>query len=132
MTPGQRGRVWPIFTGERGHYELASLVEASSRDRTEMTTRLNAIRETYVRGMESFANDGLLMPEQVWDGVGDPTKHGYRQGQGTNSATPLAWTHAEYIKLLRSLSDRVVWDLYAPVHDRYAACGAGRPSSCGR
>jgi len=23
MSPGQRGRVWPIFTGERGHYELA-------------------------------------------------------------------------------------------------------------
>jgi glucoamylase len=23
MAPGQRGRVWPIFTGERGHYELA-------------------------------------------------------------------------------------------------------------
>jgi glucoamylase len=23
MASGQRGRVWPIFTGERGHYELA-------------------------------------------------------------------------------------------------------------
>ena len=22
-SPGQRGRVWPFFTGERGHYEIA-------------------------------------------------------------------------------------------------------------
>jgi glucoamylase len=69
--------------------------------------------------MESFANDGLLLPEQVWDGVGNRTVHGYQPGRGTNSATPLAWTHAEYIKLLRSLADRQVWDRYAPVAERY-------------
>ena len=32
------------------------------------------------------------VPEQVWDGVGDATPHAYQPGQGTNSATPLAWT----------------------------------------
>jgi glucoamylase len=111
-TPGQRGRVWPFFTGERGHYELARALRAGSSD-------LTAIRNTYVAGMESFANDGLLLPEQVWDGVGNRTVHGYQPGRGTNSATPLAWTHAEYIKLLRSLADRQVWDRYAPVAERY-------------
>jgi glucoamylase len=126
MTPGQRGRVWPIFTGERGHYELAALLAHPSADQDWNTAQLNLIRQTYVRGMESFANDGLLLPEQVWDGVGHPTPHGYGLGQGTNSATPLAWTHAEYIKLLRSLSDRAVWDRYAPVEARYAP-SAGRP-----
>ena len=70
--------------------------------------------------MERFANAGLLLPEQVWDGVGDPTPNAYGLGQGTDSATPLAWTHAEYIKLLRSLADRAVWDRYAPVAERYA------------
>ncbi|MGZ9098924.1 MAG: glucan 1,4-alpha-glucosidase [Brevundimonas sp.] len=115
MTPGQRGRVWPIFTGERGHYEIAR----ASADRAP-DAAFDAIRRTYVAGMESFANDGLLLPEQVWDGVGDATPHGYQPGQGTNSATPLAWTHAEYIKLLRSLADRAVWDRYAPVEERYA------------
>ncbi|HWQ88125.1 glucan 1,4-alpha-glucosidase [Brevundimonas sp.] len=120
MTPGQRGRVWPIFTGERGHYELAALLAHPSADQAWNATQLNAIRQTYVRGMESFANDGLLLPEQVWDAVGDATPHGYRPGQGTNSATPLAWTHAEYVKLLRSLADRAVWDRYAPVEERYA------------
>lgn len=114
MTPGQRGRVWPIFTGERGTYEIARAATEGAGD-----AAFDAIRQTYVRGMESFANDGLLLPEQVWDGVGDPTLHGYQSGQGTNSATPLAWTHAEYVKLLRSLADRAVWDRYAPVETRY-------------
>lgn len=115
MTPGQRGRVWPFFTGERGHYEIARAVEANADD-----AAFAAIRRTYVRGMERFANGGLMLPEQVWDGVGNPTPRNYTLGQGTDSATPLAWTHAEYIKLLRSLADRAVWDRYEPVASRYA------------
>ncbi|CAL1692649.1 Glucoamylase [Brevundimonas subvibrioides] len=115
MTPGQRGRVWPIFTGERGTYELARLLE----DGTPDPDAIDRIRQTYVRGMESFANDGLLLPEQVWDDVGR-TPADYAIGKGTDSATPLAWTHAEYLKLLRSLADRAVWDRYAPVAARYA------------
>jgi glucoamylase len=113
MHAGQRGRLWPFFTGERGHYELAARL---GRGETDLTP----IRDVYVRGMESFANGGLLLPEQAWDGVGHPTAHDYELGQGTNSATPLAWTHAEYVKLLRSLADRAVWDRYAPVEERYA------------
>jgi len=122
MTPGQRGRVWPIFTGERGTYELARLLEDGTAD----LAAIDRIRQTYVRGMESFANDGLMLPEQVWDGVGR-TPSGYVIGEGTDSATPLAWTHAEYLKLLRSLADRAVWDRYGPVAERYAR--QGRPSS---
>lgn len=120
MHAGQRGRLWPFFTGERGHYELAAALHNPSADRGWTEAQLNGVRQTYVRGMESFANGGLLLPEQAWDGVGHPTAHGYRPGQGTNSATPLAWTHAEYIKLLRSLADRAIWDRYAPVEERYA------------
>lgn len=120
MHAGQRGRLWPFFTGERGHYELAALMAMPSADAGWMTSQIDGIRQTYVRGMESFANGGLLLPEQAWDGVGDDTAHDYSLGQGTNSATPLAWTHAEYLKLLRSLADRAVWDRYAPVEERYA------------
>lgn len=115
MSTGQRGRVWPIFTGERGHYELA---RASAKPGGATPADLDAIRMTYVRGMEKFANEGLMIPEQVWDGVGKTPK-GYETGEGTNSATPLAWSHAEYVKLLRSVRDRQVWDLYAPVAARY-------------
>ncbi|KQW82989.1 glucan 1,4-alpha-glucosidase [Brevundimonas sp. Root1279] len=120
MHPGQRGRIWPFFTGERGHYELAAVLAQPSHDPAWTQAHLDNIRQTYVRGMESFANGGLLLPEQAWDGVGDDTAHDYAPGQGTNSATPLAWTHAEYVKLLRSLADRAVWDRYAPVEERYA------------
>ena len=109
MAPGQRGRVWPFFTGERGHYELAA------------GTDVQTVRRTYVRGMERFAADGLMLPEQAWDGVGNPTPRRYRLGQPTDSATPLAWTHAEYLKLLRSVADRRVWDRYAVVEARYGA-----------
>ena len=116
MSPGQRGRVWPFFTGERGHYELARV----SVNGAPSAADIAAIRQTYVRGMERFANDGLMLAEQVWDGVGNPTARDYALGQNTDSATPLAWTHAEYLKLLRSLADGKVWDSYDPVHDRYA------------
>lgn len=116
MSPGQRGRVWPFFTGERGHYELARV----SVNGTPSAADIAAIRQTYVRGMERFANDGLMLAEQVWDGVGNPTHRDYKLGQNTDSATPLAWTHAEYLKLLRSLADGKVWDNYEPVQSRYA------------
>lgn len=108
-----RGRVWPFFTGERGHYELARALSDGELSADER----EALRATYVAGMEYFANEGLMLPEQVWDGVGSNAAYGYEMGQGTNSATPLAWTHAEYIKLLKSLSDMQVYDYYPPVRE---------------
>ncbi len=116
MRPGQRGRVWPIFTGERGHYELALASVAGKPDAAAVKT----IRDTYVKAIELFANEGLLIPEQVWDGVGTQSVHDYARGEGTDSATPLAWSHAEYVKLLRSVSDGQVWDTYAPVKARFS------------
>ncbi|MBB1398338.1 glycoside hydrolase family 15 protein [Pseudoalteromonas sp. SG44-8] len=109
-SPGQRGRVWPFFTGERGHYEIA----AANANNTLDATKQQAIKNSYVKGLEQFANEGMMLPEQVWDGVGN-NKAGYTLGEGTNSATPLAWTHAEYVKLVRSLSDKQVWDHYPVV-----------------
>lgn len=113
----QRGRVWPFFTGERGHYELAYAL-ASGAVQHE---KLDKLRHTYIKGMELFANDGLMLPEQVWDGVGNNDVYQYTLGEGTNAATPLAWTHAEYIKLLRSFADQKVWDNYPSVTQRYQA-----------
>ncbi|TRX48401.1 glucan 1,4-alpha-glucosidase [Fulvivirga sp. M361] len=115
--PGQRGRVWPFFTGERGHYELAKLTDTSNNLVQE--EQLHPVIETYVKGMEHFANEGLMLPEQIWDGIGNNQTHHYQVGEGTSSATPLAWTHAEYIKLVRSVSDQSVWDFYPPVNKRY-------------
>lgn len=108
----QRGRVWPFFTGEHGHYmlRLKSADGLTAAEKQELIDR-------YVKAMEYFANEGMMLPEQVWDGVGSNDAHHYALGEGTSSATPLAWTHAEYIKLVRSISDGQVWDDY-PVNGR--------------
>ena len=113
----RRGRVWPFFTGERGHYEL-ELAKAMNGGSISDDT-VTQLRDTYVRGMEYFANDSLMLPEQVWDGVGSNATHNYTTGEGTNSATPLAWTHAEYVKLVKSLTDKNIWDSYDIVKARY-------------
>lgn len=106
----QRGRVWPIFTGERGHFELER-VKAANRGQIT-AQQIDALKAVYAGGMEQFANEGLMLPEQVFDGVGDNSTHHFAVGEGTNSATPLAWSHAEYIKLVKSLADRNIWDSY--------------------
>ncbi|NES24920.1 MAG: glucan 1,4-alpha-glucosidase, partial [Symploca sp. SIO3E6] len=113
--PDQRGRVWPFFTGERGHYELAKLNNGDTISDADVAQ----LRDTYVRGMEYFANDSFMLAEQVWDGVGSNATYNYPLGEGTNGATPLAWTHAEYIKLVKSLTDKNIWDSYDIVKARY-------------
>jgi glucoamylase len=49
--------------------------------------------------MEQFANAGGMIPEQVWDQA-DSTASGFVFGQGTGSATPLAWSMAQYLRLV--------------------------------
>jgi glucoamylase len=113
----QRGRVWPFLTGERGHFELERA--KANTNGTLGQNDLNVLKDTYVRAMECFANDGLMLPEQVWDGVGNNDIYSFATGEGTNGATALAWTHAEYIKLVKSLTDGNTWDSYQIVRDRY-------------
>lgn len=112
-----RGRVWPIFTGERGHYEL-ELAKANAGG-TLPPKEATRIKDTYVKAMEKFANEGYMLPEQIWDDVGDNSTHHYVTGEGTGSATPLAWSHAEYVKLVRSLADGNTFNSYPIVRDRY-------------
>jgi glucoamylase len=102
---GGVGRAWPLFAGERGHYELA----AGRRDAAERMLRL----------MEDSATATGLIPEQVWDASDIPEK-GLFRGRPTTSACPLAWAHAEYVKLLRSLRDGAVFDRPHQTVQRYA------------
>lgn len=96
------GHAWPLLTGERGHYELAA-----GRD-----------VQPFVRTMESFATSTKLLPEQVWALADQPQSHMYL-GRPTGGAMPLAWAHAEYIKLVRSAADDQIFDLFSEVADRY-------------
>lgn len=98
------GRVWPLLTGERAHYELAAgnITEA----------------QRLLRALECFANEGALLPEQLWDSPDVPERE-LVFGRPSGSAMPLVWAHAEYLKLLRSLADGRVFDTIAPVAHRY-------------
>jgi glucoamylase len=71
-----------------------------------------------ITAIEKFATQGGMLPEQVWDAPDIPEAFMFF-GQPAGSATPLMWAHAEYIKLLRSVSDGQIFDLFAPVAKRY-------------
>ena len=101
---GGIGRAWPLLTGERAHYELA----AGRRD--------EALR--LLHAMESFAGDGGMLPEQVWDSADIPGQ-GLFLGRPSGSAMPLAWAHAEYLKLRRSIADGRVFDTPPQTVQRY-------------
>jgi glucoamylase len=98
------GRPWPLLVGERAHYELAA-------GHKEEASRLR-------RTLESFANDGGMLPEQVWDG-GDIPQRELFIGRPSGSAMPLVWAHAEYIKLCRSIQDGSVFDTPRQTVQRY-------------
>lgn len=113
-----RGRPWPFLTGEYGTYELDRT--KASGGGTITNPQITRLRDTYVRAMEHFANDSLMLPEQVWDGIADVPVSRFTIGEGTNSATPLAWPHAEYIKLVRSYRDKANFSRFQVVANRYA------------
>ena len=102
FTSWGQGRAWPLLTGERGHYELAAGHDV----------------KPFIRAMEGFGAATGLLPEQVWDEPDRPHIYMYL-GRPTGSAMPLMWAHAEYVKLLRSVSDGKVFDLIPEVADRY-------------
>ncbi len=97
-----RGRGWPLLTGERGHYELAA-----GNDPTP-----------YLRAMAAMTGPAGMIPEQVWDSAPLPQLRLF-PGRPSGSAMPLAWAHAEFIKLMISRHighpvDRpqAVWERY--------------------
>src|ERR1700677_1543606 len=98
------GRLWPLLTGERAHYELAA-------GRPEEAKRLLAT-------FEASASVGGLLPEQIWDSEDIPEKELFL-GRPSGSAMPLVWAHAEHIKLLRSLRDGGVFDMPPQAYARY-------------
>ena len=52
-TDGTRGRAWPLLAGERGEYEL----------------RAGRPANAFLQTLAGAGNDGLMLPEQVWDGA---------------------------------------------------------------
>ena len=98
------GRLWPLLTGERAHYELAA-------GRPDEARRL-------LKVMEAAGGKGGLLPEQIWD-CDDIPDQGLVLGSPSGSAMPLVWAHAEHVKLLRSLKDGAVFDMPPQAVERY-------------
>lgn len=106
------GHCWPLLAGERGHYALAS------GDREFATELLRVIsRQTSACGM---------IPEQVWS-ASDIPEHQLFNGHPAGSGMPLAWAHAEYVKLVRSLEESKVWDMPPQPVERYQVQGKVSP-----
>jgi glucoamylase len=106
------GRRWPLLAGERAHYELAAGNRAEA--------------ERLLQTIAAQASDGGLIPEQVWDGADIPERELFN-GRPTGSAMPLAWAHAETIKLMRSLHDNQVFDIPPQPVERYIVRRIGSP-----
>jgi glucoamylase len=104
-----RGRAWPLLTGERGHYELVAGNDPSP----------------YLKAMAAMTGPGGMMPEQVWDSAALSERRLF-PGQPTGSAMPLAWAHAEFVKLMISRQLGYPFDRPAAVWRRY---GGRRPEA---
>ena len=96
------GRGWPLLVGERGHYELEAGRDA----------------RPYLETMRRMAGGAGMLPEQVWDAAPIPELD-LVPGRASGSAMPLAWAHAEFVTLVRSIAlghavDRsdLVWERY--------------------
>ncbi|HWI72762.1 MAG TPA: glycoside hydrolase family 15 protein [Baekduia sp.] len=100
------GRAWPLLNGERGEAQIARGDTASA------TAQL--------RAMANAASPGGMLPEQVWDQNPPSGSPGFEPGTPTLSATPLAWTHAQYLRLAWDLADGKVSEQPAVVAERYA------------
>ena len=60
-----------------------------------------------------------MLPEQVWDLQPPAGTDGFLPGTPTFSATPLAWTHAQYIRLAADVAAGKVVEQPSIVADRY-------------
>ncbi len=128
-----KGRLWVLLSGERGQYEIAlseyherNPVFEDSRISPALSTKLKA--HNRLESMLGFANEGLMIPEQVWDKEEVPEADSQfspnlKFGEGTGSATPLAWSMAQFIRLAVNLQAGKNLDTPDVVYKRYVENG---------
>src|SRR5439155_2773098 len=109
------GHLWPVLAGERAEFEIASGSAGSA------LARLDAMR--------AGASGVGLIPEQDWEGTvlgaspfgTDPTTAsiGFRNGAAAGSASPLTWSAAQYVRLMRDMLAGTILERPAQVFARY-------------
>jgi glucoamylase len=92
-----RGRLWPIFTAERGIYEIAK-------------SHKGCVGNSYLNDLKAFSSEVGFIPEQIWNNTANitgwdtitPTSE--IPGTSTRSMRPLSWAMGEYINLIASIN----------------------------
>jgi glucoamylase len=118
------GHLWPVLAGERGEYDVAN------GDATSALSLLAAMR--------GGASGVGLIPEQVWElpnlapspyGT-DPTvaSIGFQNGGAAGSASPLTWSAAQYVRLMRDTTTGSLLERPANVVSRYVDHQQGQTS----
>ena len=87
---------------DAGGAELTRIMARVEHRMSELAAGHGAGSE--LASMAATANDGGMLPEQVWDQNPPSGQPGFAPGTPTFSATPLAWTHAQFIRLAWSIA----------------------------
>ncbi|HQZ95259.1 MAG TPA: glycoside hydrolase family 15 protein [Pyrinomonadaceae bacterium] len=125
-----KGRLWVLLSGERGQYEIALCNETIKKIQLDgfncNEKEMDGWRYNRLDAMAKFANEGLMIPEQVWDkpDLRSPDKQfvpDLKFGEGTGSATPLAWSMAQFIRLATNIKAGKNLDTPQVVYDRYVS-----------
>ncbi len=110
---GGHGRLWPIFTAERGIYEISR-------------TDNSAAGQPYLAALKQFSSEAGFIPEQVWNintkvtGWETDTPTNDIPGTATGSMRPLSWAMGEYINLITAMK-KGHNDAPSVVTERYAS-----------
>ncbi|MEZ3117559.1 glycoside hydrolase family 15 protein [Halobaculum sp. MBLA0147] len=129
------GRLWPLLTAERAEYELAARAASDTQggdgsdedggSDTGASLGTDDSPEALLRTLAGFANEGDLLPEQVWDRE-ESTAFDWTFGEGTGSATPLSWSHATFLRLAAGIDAGEPLGTPPVIRERYAG---GPPAS---
>jgi len=94
------GGLWPVLSGERGEYDVASGQSGAA--------------DTLLTAMRNMTSGQGLEPEQVWDAPALPASPfgsdpatasiGFQPGVPDGSASPLTWAQAQYARLALDIS----------------------------
>jgi hypothetical protein len=102
--PNYYGRFWPVLSGERGEYEIAS----------------GRLANVYLQSMAHAANEAYFVPEQVWDRSDISC---FTVGKPTGSAAPLNWAEGQYLRLAQSIDAGRNLDTPSVVKAKYRGAG---------
>jgi glucan 1,4-alpha-glucosidase len=114
------GHLWLLLSGERAEQQLQGGGVAGP--------------SSLALAMQHMTWGIGLVPEQVWE---DPTDTaspfgtdpatasiGFINGKAAGSATPLIWAQAQYLRLVRDLQAKTVFDQPAITRERYVSASA--------